>query len=148
MVAGSHGSNVFLGADLTPGVKAQDLQGLVNAAGTILNQVDANRFDVRAKGLAAEVLSTKPDLVGLQEVALWRTEPCTESPIPPHATQTRCDFLKLLLDQLNKGRKRYRLIISRPEVRLRGVGEHGRQPGDRRPRMPSRQRDQRTPDHA
>ncbi len=107
--------NLYLGADLTPGVQAQDLQSLVNAAGTILNQVDANRFDIRAKGLAAEVIAKKPDLVGLQEVALWRTQPCTASPIPPSATQVRWDFLKLLLGQLNKGHARYRLIVAEPE---------------------------------
>jgi endonuclease/exonuclease/phosphatase family metal-dependent hydrolase len=107
--------NLFLGADLTPGVQATNLQGLVNAAGTILNQVDQNNFPTRAKGLAAEIRKTNPDLVGLQEAALWRTEPCTQSPIPPKATTVRYDFLKLLLAQLNKGKKRYRVVISEPE---------------------------------
>jgi endonuclease/exonuclease/phosphatase family metal-dependent hydrolase len=107
--------NLFLGADLTPGVQATNLQGLVNAAGTIVNQVDQNNFPTRAKGLAAEIRKTNPDLVGLQEAALWRTEPCTQSPIPPKATTVRYDFLKLLLAQLNKGKKRYRLVISEPE---------------------------------
>ena len=107
--------NVFLGADLTPGVQATSLQGLVTAAGVILKQVDDNKFGVRAKGLAAEIVGKNPDLVGMQEVALWRTEPCTESPLPPHATQVRYDFLKLLLKQLNKGRNRYRTVISQNE---------------------------------
>ena len=107
--------NVFLGADLTPGVQATSLQGLVTAAGVILKQVDDNKFGVRAKGLGAEIVTKNPDLVGLQEVALWRTEPCTESPLPPHATQVRYDFLKLLLQQLNKGKKRYRTVISQNE---------------------------------
>jgi endonuclease/exonuclease/phosphatase family metal-dependent hydrolase len=107
--------NVYLGADLTPGVQATDLQGLVDAAGVILKQVDDNNFPVRAKGLAAEVASKKLDLVGLQEVALWRTGPCTEVPIPPQATDVRYDFLKLLLGELNKGKKRYRVVISEPE---------------------------------
>ena len=107
--------NVFLGADLTPGVQATSLQGLVTAAGVILKQVDDNKFGVRARGLAAEIVGKNPDLVGLQEVALWRTEPCTESPLPPHATQVRYDFLKLLLKQLNKGKNRYRTVISQNE---------------------------------
>jgi hypothetical protein len=107
--------NVFLGADLSPGVKAGSLQELVNAAGVILKQVDDNKFGVRAKGLAAEVLSTKPDLLGLQEVALWRTAPCTEFPLPPKATQVRYDFLKLLLNQLNKATKHYRTVIAENE---------------------------------
>ena len=107
--------NVFLGADLTPGVQATNLQGLVDAAGTILNQVDQNNFPTRAKGLAGEILAKNPDLVGLQEAALWRTAPCTENPIPPKATTVRYDYLKLLLAQLNKGKTRYRAVISEPE---------------------------------
>jgi endonuclease/exonuclease/phosphatase family metal-dependent hydrolase len=107
--------NVYLGADLTPGVQATSLQGLVTAAGVILAELDKNNFRVRARGLAAEIVSKNPDLVGLQEVALWRTEPCTESPLPPHATQVRYDFLKLLLAQLNRGKNRYRVVISQPE---------------------------------
>src|SRR4051812_34530410 len=103
--------NLYLGADLTAGVNASDLQGLVDAAGGILNTVDKNNFAVRAKGLSKEIRGHTPDLVGLQEVALWRTEPCTESPIPPKATTVRWDYLKLLLGQLNKGKKRYRAVV-------------------------------------
>jgi endonuclease/exonuclease/phosphatase family metal-dependent hydrolase len=107
--------NIYLGADLTPGVQATDLQGLVNAAGVILKEVDDNAFATRAKGLATEINAKKPDLLGMQEVALWRTGPCTQSPIPPKATTVRYDFLKLLLVELNKGKKRYRVVISQPE---------------------------------
>lgn len=107
--------NLYLGADLTPGVQAANLQGLVDAAGTILGQVDQNNFPVRAKGLAAEILKNRPDLVGLQEVALWRTAPCTENPIPPKATKVRYDYLALLLKQLNKGKKLYRAVVTQPE---------------------------------
>ena len=84
-------------------------------AGTILHQADENNFPVRAKGLAAEIRSKNPHLVGLQEVALWRTGPCTESPLPPKATHVRYDYLKLLLSQLNRGGQRYRAVIAEPE---------------------------------
>lgn len=107
--------NIYLGADLTPGVRATDLPGLVDAAGVILKQVDANRFATRAKGLAAEIRSKNPHLVGLQEVALWRTAPCTQSPIPPSATTVRHDFQAQLLAELNRGARRYRLVVSKPE---------------------------------
>ena len=107
--------NLYLGADLTPGVNAKDLQGLVDAAGQILNQVDQNDFATRAKGLAGEIKAKKPDLVGLQEAALWRTAPCTENPIPPKATTVRYDYVALLMRELNKGAKRYRVVISQPE---------------------------------
>jgi endonuclease/exonuclease/phosphatase family metal-dependent hydrolase len=107
--------NVYLGADLTPGVRAASLQELVNAAGVILKEVDDNKFATRAKGLAAEIQSKSPDLVGMQEVALWRTAPCTNSPIPPSATDVRYDFLKLLLDAVNKGKTHYRTVISQDQ---------------------------------
>src|SRR3954447_21511646 len=107
--------NLYLGADLTPGVQASDLQGLVDAAGVILNQVDQNDFATRAKGLAREIIAKKAALVGLQEAALWRTAPCTENPIPPKATTVRYDYVALLLRELNKGGKQYRVVVSQPE---------------------------------
>jgi endonuclease/exonuclease/phosphatase family metal-dependent hydrolase len=107
--------NVYLGADLTPGVRAGSFQELVNAAGGILNSVDKNKFATRAKGLSAEILKENPDLVGLQEAALWRTQPCTKSPIPPSATTVRYDYVKLLLKQLNKGKSRYKAVVSQNE---------------------------------
>ena len=45
------------------------------ANGQIVRDVDTNNFPVRAKGLAQEILDKRPDLVGLQEVALWRNGP-------------------------------------------------------------------------
>jgi endonuclease/exonuclease/phosphatase family metal-dependent hydrolase len=109
--------NLFLGADLGPGTNATNFQELVNAAGQILNQVDDNDFGTRAKGLAQEILNRNPDLVGLQEAALWRDAPCTDSPVPPSATHVRPggNFLGLLMNQLNQGGQRYRLVISEPE---------------------------------
>jgi endonuclease/exonuclease/phosphatase family metal-dependent hydrolase len=107
--------NLYLGADLTPGTQAPSLQGLVDAAGQILNQVDANNFSVRAKGLAQEIRTTQPDVVGLQEAALWRTQPCDKNPLPPSASTTRYDYLASLLKQLNKGKKLYRVAVVKPE---------------------------------
>jgi endonuclease/exonuclease/phosphatase family metal-dependent hydrolase len=107
--------NLYLGADLTPGVQATSLQQLVDAAGQILHSVDANNFPVRAKGLAQEIRSTKPDIVGLQEVALWRTQPCDKSPLPPSATTVRYDYLASLLREVNAGGKQYRAAVVKPE---------------------------------
>ena len=109
--------NLYLGADLTPGLQAGSLDELRDAAGQILNQVDQNKFPTRARGLAAEILKEKPDLVGLQEASLWRTAPChlIVPPAPPTATQVRYDYVKLLLDRLNKGQRRYKAITSQDE---------------------------------
>ena len=107
--------NVYLGADLAPGIAAQNFTQLKDAAGTILNQVDQNNFPVRAKGLAQEILKKRPALVGLQEAALWRTAPCGSPFIPPQATTVRYDFVQLLLNQLNRVNANYRLVVKQPE---------------------------------
>jgi endonuclease/exonuclease/phosphatase family metal-dependent hydrolase len=109
--------NLYLGADLSLGTNATTVQKLVDAAGRILKQVDANKFQVRAKGLASEILNKKPDLVGLQEAALWRDAPCDDPIMPPSATHVRKggDFLGLLMDALNRHGRNYRLVVSEPE---------------------------------
>ena len=107
--------NLYLGADLTPGTQAKSLQELVNGAGNILNQVDANNFPVRAKGLAKEITAQKPDIVGLQEASLWRTEPCDQNPLPPKATTVRYDYIKSLLAEVNKSAKLYRVAVVKNE---------------------------------
>ena len=103
--------NLYLGADLAPAIGAPSLEAFVAATGQILREVTANDFPTRAEGLAQEILEKKPDLVGLQEVALWRTGPPSLAPLlggpGPNATTVRYDYLQLLLDQLNKGKKRY-----------------------------------------
>jgi endonuclease/exonuclease/phosphatase family metal-dependent hydrolase len=110
--------NLYLGADLTPGLEAKSLSGLNDAAGAIFNQVKENDFPVRAKGLAREILRTRPDLVGLQEAALWRTEPTCKyfAPSGPFtARHVVYNYLKLLLGALNRGKRRYRLVAAQPE---------------------------------
>lgn len=112
--AGVMTRNLNLGADLGPALRAADYNAFKDAAGAILNQVDANDFRIRAKGLAAEINAQKPDLVGLQEAALWRTAPCRliVPPAPPAATTVRYDYLQELLDALGG---RYRVAAVKPE---------------------------------
>ena len=110
--------NVYLGADLGPLIRAPDLPAFVNATGAVMRQVTANNPAVRAKGLAAEILSTRPDLVGLQEVALWRTGPASIVPAlggPKSATVVRSDMLSLLLAELNTAEERYQVVVVQDE---------------------------------
>jgi endonuclease/exonuclease/phosphatase family metal-dependent hydrolase len=107
--------NLYLGADLGPGMNAKSLQELVNGAGQILDQVDLNNFPVRAKGLAREIRTAGPDVVGLQEAALWRTQPCDKNPLPPSATATRYDYIASLLREVNRGKRLYRVAVVKPE---------------------------------
>jgi endonuclease/exonuclease/phosphatase family metal-dependent hydrolase len=101
--------NLYLGADLTPALQASGVDGAVNAAYEIEQQVHHTKFpSVRAALLAKEIQKAKPDIVGLQEAAWWRTAPYDLNPTltgHPTATQTDPqggDFLSDLLTQLNK----------------------------------------------
>ncbi len=114
--------NLYLGADLAPAISASGLTAFTEATGQILREVTANSFPTRAKGLAQEILKKKPDLVGLQEVALWRTGPPSlevflNSGATPTASAVRYDYLSELLAQLNKGKGKpqYRVAVAQDE---------------------------------
>jgi len=62
--------NLYLGTDLIPIAASGTQAELEQKALAGYNQVKANDFSARAKRLAAEVKANKPDLIGLQEVAL------------------------------------------------------------------------------
>ncbi|HEV7482257.1 MAG TPA: endonuclease/exonuclease/phosphatase family protein [Solirubrobacterales bacterium] len=125
--------NLYLGADLAPAIGAPSLEAFVAATGQILREVTANDFPTRANGLAQEILKQKPDLVGLQEVALWRTGPPDLTPVitgEPTAATVRYDYLQLLLDQLNKGSDRYEVVVSQNEFDLEAPGDENGIAGD------------------
>ena len=127
--------NLYLGADLAPAIGAPSLEAFVAANGKILREVTANNFPLRAQGLAQEILAEKPDLVGLQEVALWRTGPPSLAPVltgEPTATTVRYDYLQLLLEQLNKGPgpNRYEVVVVQNEFDLEAPGDENQVAGD------------------
>jgi len=126
--------NLYLGADLAPAIAAKNTNEFVEANGKILRDVTANNFPVRAKGLAKEILKKKPDLVGLQEVALWRTGPPSLEPLlgtaGPTATTVRYDYLAELLAQLNKGKKLYRPAVVQQEFDFEAPADENGVAGD------------------
>jgi endonuclease/exonuclease/phosphatase family metal-dependent hydrolase len=110
--------NIYLGADLGPILRANSIPEAFDAGGEIANQVDRTNFPLRAQALAAEILNKKPDLVGLQEVALWRTGPTNFDPAnvtSPTASQVEYDFLQLLLAELNKSGNNYEVVVVKQE---------------------------------
>lgn len=124
--------NLYLGADLTPAIEAETLADVVTANGEILREVLANDFPTRAEGLADEILATKPDLVGLQEVALWQT-----TPITPAGTALTLDYLDLLLAELNegkgkngKGKPQYEVAVVQNEFDLEAPADANGVAGD------------------
>jgi endonuclease/exonuclease/phosphatase family metal-dependent hydrolase len=84
---------------------------LANATHDTRAIVDATNFPVRARLLAREIDRTNPDLIGLQEVALWRSGPLELTAVGvPNAETVDYDFLALLLDALKKRGERYRAV--------------------------------------
>jgi endonuclease/exonuclease/phosphatase family metal-dependent hydrolase len=132
-VVGTMTRNLYLGADLGPAIGAPSLDAFVAANGQILREVTANNFPLRAKGLAQEILRAKPDLVGLQEVALWRTAPPSLEPVltgVPTASTVRYDYLAELLAQLNKGPDRYEVVVVQNEFDLEAPADENGVAGD------------------
>jgi endonuclease/exonuclease/phosphatase family metal-dependent hydrolase len=105
--------NVYLGASLTDALNAGTPIELAVAAQQIWNDVDTTEFPNRAKLLAKEIDDAKPDLVGLQEVALWRGDFEGESDGPTTPADTvKVDFLAELMKHLNKknNKVKYKVI--------------------------------------
>jgi endonuclease/exonuclease/phosphatase family metal-dependent hydrolase len=111
--------NLFLGADLSPALNSTGFESFIEANGAILREVDLTDFPRRARGLAGEIAATKPDLVGLQEVAHWRTGPVAVPPAvsgnPPTALTTEYDFLQMLLAELDARGLSYRAAVVKEE---------------------------------
>jgi Endonuclease/Exonuclease/phosphatase family len=112
--------NLYLGADLGPAIGAPDLQSAINAAGQIIADVDASNFPARAKLLAKEIAKAKPDLLGLQELALWKDQTPSDLGAPPlgigtPATHVRYDFLKLLQKELKAKHANYKVAAIQNE---------------------------------
>jgi len=96
--------NLYLGADLTPALVATSPSQFAAAATAIWDMVKKNDFTDRAQGIAAEIAAARPDLVALQEVALWRTQSPGDatSANPTPATTVAYDFLELVRAELAK----------------------------------------------
>jgi endonuclease/exonuclease/phosphatase family metal-dependent hydrolase len=123
--------NLYLGADLGPAINSSGAADFISKNGQILRDVDTNNFKVRAKSLANEIKSVSPDLVGLQEVALWRTGEASLTPSITGdyvASTVHVDYLKELMAQLNKGKKRYRVVRVQNEFDFEAPADYDNNP--------------------
>lgn len=116
--------NVYLGADINRPVRAargqsgpNALAALGRATDAVRAMVDRTDFRVRSRLLAAEITAARPDLVGLQEVALWRTGPMELGVTGvPNSTEVDYDFLALLLAELGRQGIRYDVVAAQDEA--------------------------------
>lgn len=115
--------NLFLGADLSPAIAAATIPEAIDGAGEIWNEFQRTNFPERAVPLAREIKDSKPDLVGLQEVALWRQQTPSDGGAPPisplpgatPATGVVQDFLGILLQELNNVGAKYDVVVVQDE---------------------------------
>jgi endonuclease/exonuclease/phosphatase family metal-dependent hydrolase len=104
--------NIYLGGNINRPIRAalnrtgrERLIALGHANHQLREVVTRTDFATRSKLLAAEIAATRPDLIGLQEVALWRHGPMQLDQLGrPNASQIGYDFLAILLaDLTNRG---------------------------------------------
>src|SRR5437773_10371680 len=88
--------NVYLGADIGRVLQARTADEAVVLATEEWGHVQATDFPARAGALARAIAARRPHLVGLEELALYRT---TDKPFEP-ATHLAYDFLHLVVDSL------------------------------------------------
>jgi len=101
--------NMYLGTDLSEVFAETTVQGVVSEVAEAFNEVEASRPEERIAKMADEIEAAGPMLVGLQEVALWRTG-VPDGPAS-QATTTAYDYLALLLAELEARGLSYRAVV-------------------------------------
>jgi endonuclease/exonuclease/phosphatase family metal-dependent hydrolase len=94
--------NVDEGTDLDfilAAASSGTIDDLLAAVAQTYEEVAASNIPERASALAREIQETQPDLVGLQEVSIWRTGPVFD---PKPARKVAFDPLKSLLAELER----------------------------------------------
>jgi endonuclease/exonuclease/phosphatase family metal-dependent hydrolase len=87
--------NMFIGTDLSPVLGATSFDEFLVAVANAYLNVQQSNIPERAAAVADEIQTKNPDLIGLQEVSLWRT-----GPFGGPATTVTYDALQSLLDEL------------------------------------------------
>ncbi|WP_448624423.1 endonuclease/exonuclease/phosphatase family protein [Geodermatophilus sp. URMC 64] len=94
--------NLYVGTGMGDVFRASSWSELVAAGSQAWATLLASDFPTRAGALADEITQAGPDVVGLQEVTLWRDQSPGDvltQPIP-NATDVALDFLELLQGEL------------------------------------------------
>ncbi|MBJ7521402.1 MAG: hypothetical protein JHC84_17010, partial [Solirubrobacteraceae bacterium] len=108
--------NLYLGADLIPLASAASLPAFEQTAAQVWANVQATDFPKRAPALAKEIQQTKPDLIGLQEAAVWRKSPDgVKDGQATAATVVVYDYIKTLRAELKKRGLNYKVVIQQDE---------------------------------
>ena len=118
--------NIYLGGNIFLPLQGRTRPEFEQKAGELWDQVKSTNFPARSKLLAREIKKHKPDLVGLQEVALWRRGPngVKDGAATP-STQVVYDFKKTLLAALKKAGLKYRVGDTQREADIEAPIDDG-----------------------
>ncbi len=104
--------NLYVGADLLPAIVAiasGDPAAIVAAVSETFGKVRFTDFNARAEGIAREIEAAQPDLVGLQEVTIWRSQTPADF-VQGNAEHVEYDFLETLLQALDARGLHYAVV--------------------------------------
>jgi len=104
--------NVYHGvnAELNDAAAAQSPREFFVKAAAVFNGYHERNFPERAALLAAEIEETQPDVVGLQEAVMVRTDNPADGRVTP-AEQVSLDYLQILLDKLQARGLNYTAVV-------------------------------------
>jgi endonuclease/exonuclease/phosphatase family metal-dependent hydrolase len=110
--------NIYLGGNIFHPLGAADLAEFERLSGELWAEIQSTDFDgTRAQLLEREIRRTKPDLVGLQEVALWRRGPDgVKDGANTRATEVVYNFLRTLRRRLARGDLRYTPVVKQRQA--------------------------------
>jgi len=114
--------NMFYGTDLGPIVAATSELEFVTAVAAAYDQARATDFPGRARAWADEIERGRPDLIGLQEAALWRTQSPADFSPTPNATTVEADLVGLLLAELSSRGLKYEVVTSQTGTDVEAPG--------------------------
>jgi len=111
--------NLYLGADIIRLASAQTREELATNTSAMYQTILNNNFAVRAKALAREIDRANPQLIGLQEVSLFRRTPDgQQNDSELNATEPLIDHLKLLQQELKARGLQYKAASVIPNTDL------------------------------
>jgi endonuclease/exonuclease/phosphatase family metal-dependent hydrolase len=114
--------NLDFGTDLGPILAATDQFEFASAVAAAYTQAQASDFPGRAKAWADEIERARPDLIGLQEAALWRTQTPADFSPTPNATTVEADLVGLLLAELRSRGLKYEVVIAQIGIDIEAPG--------------------------
>jgi endonuclease/exonuclease/phosphatase family metal-dependent hydrolase len=114
--------NLSFGTDLAPIISATNEFEFVTAVAAAFDQAQATDFPGRATAWADEIERARPDLVGLQEAVLWRTQSPADLSPTPNATTVRADLVELLLGELRSRGLKYEVVFAQTGTDIEAPG--------------------------